>query len=167
MLIAGNAWWGSLIRHKSVWCAESACICFIPAEAALWWATEEENCSNLKKECLETGTYISSVEQILFWETDCCLAINNLSIVYVTPLLLTIFRTNHEWYGRLLGLPATYGTVTADDVWRPLVSLIFWSIDSIDQKMRLTKGFQTSSAAAGRPRRLQYHMVRGESLKSG
>ena len=31
------------------------------------------------------------------------------------------------WYGRLLGLPAAYGTVTADDVSRPLVSLIFWS----------------------------------------
>ena len=34
------------------------------------------------------------------------------------------------------GSSSGYGTLTADDVSRPLVSLIFWPID---QKMRLTK----------------------------
>jgi hypothetical protein len=49
-------------------------------------------------------------------------------------------------------------TVTDDDVSRPLVSIIFWSID---QKMRLTKGVETSLSitvpfTAENPRNLQH-----------
>jgi hypothetical protein len=53
------------------------------------------------------------------------------------------------------------GTVIADDVSRLLVSLIFWSMD---QKMRLTKGLETSSAitvpfTARKPRNLQHYNI--------
>jgi hypothetical protein len=96
----------------------------------------------------------------------------NLSTVYVTPLLLpsseqTMNDTEGFWVfqRRMVQLLLKkFG-----DLWLASFSGQF---NLIDQKMRLTKGVETSSAVtlpyvAGRPRRLQYLVDRGESLKSG